>query len=140
MPTDDMVLPVHKMRELVEDFGDGALDRAGQGMIRLLGILEAKAVELAPADTGNLEASTSVRILENSKDRVRGELAFSTPYAARIHEMPEGSRGPKTQAKTGNEYGVAGPKYLERPLRGMQKEMPEAIAKIMRRDAAGVDI
>lgn len=95
-------------------------------MARALDVLEAKAVEICPVDVGNLEASTSTHI-DETRTKTVGTLAFSTPYAARVHELPDDARGPKTQAKAGNELGPAGPKYLERALRGMQRLFPQII-------------
>lgn len=113
------ILDVVRLRRLARDFGADTLDRRSQAMIRALNIFEAIAVEIAPVDLGNLEAATTVRILANRPGFVSGELVFSTPYAARVHELDADSRGPRTKAKPGNEFGPAGPKYVERALRGM---------------------
>lgn len=128
---DQGILDVKAVREIVEDYGKAILSARGQAMTRVMNILEAQAVELAPVDIGNLEASTVVQIREVGQvnRKIVGTLAFVTPYAARQHELPEDARGPKTQAKAGNEFGQAGPKYLERPLRQMQKDFLKIIGK-----------
>lgn len=116
---DTSILDVRRLAQITRDFGKATLDARAQAMLRALGEFEAISVELAPVDLGNLEAATVVRILGQSKTRIAGELAFSTPYAARVHELDADSRGPRTRAKPGNEFGPAGPKYLERGLRAM---------------------
>lgn len=126
-----IVLDAKALRRLVEDYGDGVIRAQDTGLARAMNILEAMAVELAPVDIGNLEASTVIRFELKGKG-VTGRLSFVTPYAARIHELPDDARGPKTQAKAGNELGKAGPKYLERPLRQMQKDLPKIIAQEMK--------
>lgn len=111
-------------------------DAAEQAVSDLINGIEAKAVQLAPVDTGNLEASTVVEVLTNGK-RIIGRLAFTAPYAAEVHELPKDARGPKTRAKPGNELGLAGPKYVERVLRAFQaratKDIGEALARVWRR-------
>jgi hypothetical protein len=132
MPVKGTVLDVKALRAIADDYGDAATSALGPAMTRALNILEAQAVEICPADIGNLEASTVTEVRFKGK-RVTGELAFVTPYAAKVHELPSDARGPKTQAKPGNEFGPAGPKYLERPLRGMQKNFPEVIAEELKK-------
>ncbi len=118
---------------MLEEFGDSALDSLeGQGFMRVMNALEAKAVELAPKDKGTLEDSTTVRIYHEGK-RMVGLLLFNAPYASRVHEMPPDRIGPGTAAKPGNEYGRAGPKYLERPLRGFTKVLGRDIGKALRK-------
>lgn len=123
------IVDVRRLREIVADFGTGVATRQGRMVARGLDVLEAKAVELAPVDIGNLEAATSTDIRTLSRSRTVGQLSFNTPYAARVHELPQEARGPKTQQKAGNELGPAGPKYLERALQGMEREWPAIIAE-----------
>lgn len=111
-------------------------DAAERAMADLMDGAETKAVQLAPVDTGNLEASTVVDVLRRARSII-GRLAFTAPYAAEVHELPDHARGPKTQQKPGNELGLAGPKYLERVLRALQataaRSIAEAIQKVFRR-------
>lgn len=114
---------------MLEKFGEAALREAPvEAMEAALLVLEAKAVELAPVDEGNLEAATATATTVRPP-QVVGELAFSTPYAAAQHEGIDHRTGdafqpgPKTQAKPGNEFGPAGEKYLERALRGVAKQL-----------------
>lgn len=81
-------------------------------------LLEARSVELAPVDTGNLEASFQ------SQEQRRGSklvatFGFTPDYAAEVHELPDEARGPRTRRKRGNQYGPAGPRYLLRAMQGV---------------------
>ncbi len=126
------IVPVEQLAGMLEEFGDDAVDTLeGQGFMRVMNALEAKAVELAPKDKGTLEDSTTVRIYHEGK-RLVGLLLFNAPYASKVHEMPDEARGEGTRAKPGNEYGQAGAKYLERPLRGFTKVMGQDIGKALR--------
>lgn len=124
------IVDVKRLRAIMADYGKGVLSQRGPAVSRALDVLEAKAVELTPVDTGNLEASTATFVRE-SRTRTVGELSFNTSYAAKVHELPPDRRGPLTQLKAGNEFGLAGPKYLERPLRGMRKLLPEIIGQVV---------
>ena len=127
------IVPVDQLRDMLEAIGDSALDSLEeQGMMRLMNVLEAKAVQLCPVDSGNLESSSHATVRTQGAI-VKGVLRFRAPYAAQVHELPDWARGPKTQAKPGNEYGPAGPKYLERPLRGFQREMARGLADFLQR-------
>lgn len=133
MPKPADIVPVDKLVAMLDEFGTAALKSVhGQGMLRLMNTLEAKAVELAPALIGNLEDSTVIRV-DEAGDTVRGYIAFVTPYASRVHELPQTTTewGEQTLAKPGNEYGRAGAKYLERPLRGFQQGLGKGIAKFL---------
>jgi hypothetical protein len=126
---------------MLDEFGDGALDTLeGQGFMRLMNVLEAKAVELTPVDKGTLEDSTSVHVNRDGR-KVVGTLTFNAPYASHVHELPPDKKGKRTRAKPGNEYGPAGPKYLERPLRGfvkvLAKDIGEGLQKIWGQTARG---
>lgn len=128
------ILDVVGLRKIVRRMSAPARAAAlEQAMQRVMGILEAKAVQLAPVDTGNLEGSTSVQITAR-EGKVRGTLAFSTPYAAAQHEGIDprtGSQytpGPYTSRKPGNEFGPPGAKYIERPLRGASQFLPPEVA------------
>ncbi len=126
------IVPVDQLVGMLEEFGDNAVDSLeGQGFMRVMNMLEAKAVELAPKDKGTLEGSTVVRVYRAGTKLV-GLLLFNAPYASKVHEMPEGSAGEGTRAKPGNEYGRAGAKYLERPLRGFTKVLGQDIGKALR--------
>ncbi len=128
----DRLVPVEQLEDMLHEFGDRALDSLeDQAMQRLLNTLEAQAVELAPVDLGNLEASTSTRVDSVGGKDITGTLRFNTPYAAHVHELPDDSRGPRTRLKPGNELGAAGPKYLERPLRMMQQRMAGDVGEFL---------
>lgn len=110
--------------------GEQTKKTAEAGMLRLGNILEARAVELAPVDTGELESSSNVRV------QVRGnvigvEVTFNAPHSAAAHELDEEQRGPRTLRKPGNNFGQPGPKYLERPLVGFRKILTKDIAKAL---------
>lgn len=125
------IIPVDQLERMLQEFGDDALDTMeGQAMLQLTNDLEAKAVELAPNLIGELEASTTVRVEQRGK-RIIGVLTFGAPHASRAHERPDEERGPRTKAKPGNEFGQAGPKYLERPLRGFQESMTKDLGKAL---------
>lgn len=125
-------MPVDQLVALLDEFGDQAVESVeGQGFMRLLNFLEAKAVELAPVKHGTLEGSTTTRVYRAGSKLV-GLLTFNTPYASRVHELPMSARGERTKAKPGNEYGPAGPKYLERPLRGLTRLMAKDIGEALR--------
>lgn len=128
------IIPVDGLRDLLDAIGQQAVDSLEeQGLLRLGNMLEAKAVELAPVLTGNLESSSQVVTLPAAGGIMKIEVRFNAPYAATVHELPEEIRGPKTRQKRGNEYGPAGPKYLERPLRGFQRELTENLGEFLQR-------
>lgn len=128
------IVPVDGLRTMLDAIGRRAVDSIEeQGLVRLGNVLEAKAVELAPVDTGNLESSSIVVTLPTRGAIMGVEVRFDAPYAATVHELPEEIRGPKTRRKPGNEYGLAGPKYLERPLRGFQRELTENLGEFLQR-------
>lgn len=130
-------VPVDQLVDMLDEFGDGFMDtEEGEAFGRLMNVLEAQAVELAPVDEGNLEDSTVVRV-EHQGDKLVGTLRFAAEYAATAHERSEDQRGPKTRAKPGNKYGEAGPKYLERPLRGMVKELGEGMKEALQKYWSG---
>ncbi len=125
------ILDTRKLVAMLDEFGAQALETVQeQGMARLMNALEAKAVELTPTLTGNLEGSTTVRVEERGS-RIIGTLQFGTPYASIVHELSPDARGPFTRDKPGNEFGPAGPKYLERPLRGFQRRMSDDLGKLL---------
>ncbi len=126
------LVPPGQLQHMLERFGDQTrreLER--EGMERLALALEAKAVELAPVDQGDLQASSSSTVQRRGGSMVVGVVRFSAPHAAAAHELPEHARGPGTRAKPGNEYGAAGPKFLERPLRGFQQRMTRDLGKLL---------
>ncbi len=131
------ILPTDGLVRLLREYGDAVLETAEeQAMDAVLNSLEAKAVELTPNLTGELEGSTSTRV-EMRGTKIVGTLSFGAPHAAAAHENPPAFRGEKTQRKPGNEYGVAGPKYLERPLRGFTKLMGRDLAGVIREALQG---
>ncbi len=114
---------------MLDAFGTEVLETfPEQGMLRLGNALEARAVELTPIKTGELESSSTVRVFETG-NRIKVEVKFNAPHAAAAHELPEHSRGERTRRKPGNNFGPAGGKYLERPLKGFQKLMGADLAK-----------
>lgn len=135
------IIDVVRLEGILEEFGDAALEEfEDQGMLRLMNVLEAKSVELTPVQTGNLESSSVVRV-NKSGSRIIGTLTFGAPYAATVHELPPERRGPRTREKAGNEFGPAGSKYVERPLRGFQvrltRDAGEFLQSIWRRASRG---
>lgn len=119
------VIAIDQLVDMLDEFGDGFLgSEAGQAFGRLMNVLEAKSVEICPEDEGNLAGSTVVRV-EDKGDSFKGTLRYGAEYATAAHERPDDVRGPKTVAKAGNEFGPAGPKYLERALRGFTKVLAE---------------
>lgn len=126
------IVRVDGLLEALNEFGDASLrDVRTRGFRRLMDVVEAKAVELTPVDTGNLEASTSVEVNQRGKKLV-GSIRFGAPYAATVHEFPPNKRGPRTREKPGNEYGPAGPKYLERVIRGFQERLSRDMGEALR--------
>lgn len=93
---------------IVDEMQKATLQLAGE-------VVQKQAIELAPFKTGALEASSILEVTSR-----KAEISFNTPYAVLVHELPEGSAGPGTRAKPGNELGPAGPKFLERPIVAMQ--------------------
>jgi hypothetical protein len=98
---------------------------------------EAEAVALAPHQTGYLENSSTVRTWETSQG-VRTEIGFGANYAGQVHELPPAARGPRTKAKPATKFGVPGPKFLERVLKGMDFEffIGKAFRKVLKEAAA----
>jgi len=55
------IVPVDGLRALLDAIGETAIEGLeDQGLLRVGNMLEAKAVELAPVDKGNLESSSQV--------------------------------------------------------------------------------
>lgn len=127
------IVPADELRVMLDAVGESALEGLEeQGLARVGNILEAKAVELAPVMTGNLESSSQVITTGGRRGGImRTEVRFNADYAAAVHELPEEIRGPKTRQKPGNEYGPAGPKYLERPLKGFQRELTKNLGPFL---------
>lgn len=102
-----------------------------------LNLLEARAVELAPVQTGNLEGSWAQQV-RRAGGRVLAAFGFGAPYAADVHELPPHARGPRTRRKPAGKYGEAGPKFLERAMRGVTSDgslartIAEAYARLFR--------
>lgn len=124
-------VPVSQLRDILDAIGQASIDDIeDQGLVRLGNTLEAKAVELAPVRTGNLESSTQI-VTGRRGGIMYVQLRFNAPYSAQVHELPEEARGPRTRAKPGNEYGPAGPKFLERPLRGFQQRLGKELGEFL---------
>jgi hypothetical protein len=114
-------LPEKELRQIVKRYGPDALQPVGETFAEGADEALGKMIQIAPVDTGALESSGSVRTNTSPGRRVsRADFRFDTPYAGIVHEMPEYARGPGTRAKGGNEFGPAGPKYIERVLRGFK--------------------
>ena len=116
----DLRFPYQKLEAMLTALGERPTRKLMKRAMEQTGDLyEAEAVKLAPHLTGYLENSSTVRTRETSQG-VRTEIAFGANYAAEVHELPPASRGRKTRAKPATKFGVPGPKYLERVLRGME--------------------
>lgn len=114
-------LPEKALREMLRRYGDDVLVQINDSFEGAADTALTKMVELAPLDTGELEASGRITAKVTPRGRrATAEFRFETPYAAIVHEMPMSSRGPGTRSKPGNEFGPAGPKYIERVLRGFK--------------------
>lgn len=126
-------VPIDHLREIVGRVAATAEEQEiEEAMYRVAALVEAKAVQLAPVDTGNLEDSTYIDVHFRGPRKVVASIQFRAPYAALAHERDEEARGPKTRKKRGNEFGPAGPKYLERPLRSMRAQIGEDLAGFFR--------
>lgn len=119
------------LRKMVQKFGvDSGREAVREGMPDAANQALGKCIDLAPFDTGALEDSGAVTQLRTNRKSASAAITFDAPYAAIVHEMPEASRGPGTISKPGNEFGSAGPKYIERVLRGFK--FAEVIAEKLR--------
>jgi hypothetical protein len=109
------------LRKMVEKFGiESGREAVREGMPAAANLALGKSIDLAPFDTGALEDSGAVTQLRANPKSASALIEFDAPYAAVVHEMPEASRGEGTRSKQGNEFGSAGPKYIERVLRGLK--------------------
>jgi len=114
-------LPEKALREMLKRYGDDVLPVINDSFAAAADQALVKMVEIAPLDTGELEASGRITARVSPRGRrAAAEFRFDTPYASIVHEMPMSSRGPGTRGKAGNEFGPAGPKYIERVLRGFK--------------------
>lgn len=119
------------LRRMVKRFGtESAREVIQEGMPEIQDLYLEKMVQLAPVDTGELESSGQTLPIRNSKRGARGGVEFTAEHAAIVHELPRDARGPKTRDKAGNEFGPAGPKYMERVLRGLK--MAQILAQKLR--------
>lgn len=108
------------LARMLRDFGERTVDDDIVAGMREAGdVAETKMVEITPERTGFLAGSTVVRT-NDRRNRIETSITYGASYAAEVHELPRDARGPKTRAKGGNEFGPAGPKYIERVLRGFQ--------------------
>ena len=135
----DLYFPWDTMAAVLESLGGrDARKLLKRAMAQTGDVYEAEAVALAPHLTGYLENSSTVRTRE-TPGGVQTEIAFTANYAATVHELPsEGSRGKKTLLKDRTKYGIPGPRYLSRVLKGMDFEyfIGEAVRGLLR-TAAG---
>ncbi len=114
----ELKLPERALRQMLKLYGEDALAQVKPVFSEAASDAMASMVELAPFETGHLESSAQLieRVTPRGR-RARAEFAFTAEYASIVHELPEHSRGAGTRAKPGNEFGAAGPKYIERVLR-----------------------
>jgi hypothetical protein len=130
------IVPADKLLRILNEFGTGTVRAMRTGFGRVMDEFEKDAVEVTPVKSGNLESSTVVRTRRRGSV-LDGELKFSAPYAAQVHELPENARGPRTRAKPGNAFGVAGPKWLERTLRGWSAgKFAEQVGELLQKEWA----
>lgn len=128
-----------QLRRMLRDFGERVIDDDVRGIMDEVGdFAEAKMVEITPEDTGFLAGSSVVAVSEAGAV-TRAEITFNASYAAQVHELPAEARGPRTRAKRGNEYGEAGPKFVERVLRAfpLDRLVGEGLIRVWARRARG---
>jgi hypothetical protein len=103
--------------------------------------LEGHAKNLAPLDEGTLTSSGVTTRPEWRSNAWEVRVGFNESYAAKTHELMEPAmgaimrRGPGTRAKstaTSSRFGVAGGKYIERPLMGMRRTYTKRIAEAVK--------
>jgi len=114
-------LPEKGLRDMLKLYGEAALEQVDPIFNEAASDAMARMVELAPYDTGELEESAvlTTRVTPRGR-RAYADFEFTAEHAAIVHELPPSSRGPGTRTKPGNEFGEAGPKYVERVLRGFK--------------------
>ena len=84
------LVPVRQLHTMLERFGTRASEELmEQGMQRLVLALEAKAVELAPVDKGELQNSASTAVQRRRGTMVVGVVRFTAPHAAPAHELTQ---------------------------------------------------
>ena len=111
---------------------------ARKGMVDNTLDLEKLAKQLAPLDRGDLTRS-GVSGVVDTRGGIDGLVGFNEPYAVSVHEDMEPApgatqrRGPLTLAKPGNEFGEAGGKYLQRPLRGKSRVYMRHLADVIKK-------
>ena len=98
--------------------------------------LERLSKELCPKDEGVL-IDTIVSDVKMLPKMIEGRVSANMEYAVIMHEamkpaIPAVGKqfqpGEGTQARPGNEFGAAGGKYIERPLKGKFKQYFQHIA------------
>jgi hypothetical protein len=107
--------------------------------------LEKEAKNLAPKDAADLEGdiitNPKVKGAPNYESQVHAGTGRSAAYALRMHEslapaIPTGDTqfkpGEVTRAKPPTQFGAAGGKYLERPLKGKGKQYMKRVADRMK--------
>lgn len=118
----DLSFPWKQFETMLKEIGGEATTRQLVRSMKKAGdAYEAEMVALAPHKHGYLENSSTVRT-QRSGNSIRTEIAFGTNYAAQVHELPADRRGPQTRRKPATKFGEAGPKFVERVLRGMDFE------------------
>ena len=121
-----MDVDVQNFLRRLDLYDDKTLDAAGRGMNDNVLDLQKLAMQLVPVHKRGLIGTAYSRVTFPSGE-VEGQVGFNKPYAVKVHEDMEPApgatqrRGPLTRAKPGNEFGEAGGKYLQRPLRGKSK-------------------
>lgn len=119
----NLKFPWKQYQRMLKQLGEAATGRAMKiAMARTGDLYEAEAVKLAPHDSGYLENNTSVKTRALYGTGITTVIMFHANYAAEVHELPPARRGQQTRAKPSTKFGVAGPKYLERVLVGMDFE------------------
>lgn len=125
------------------DLASGVAMNAARKQLHLNGLnLEMHAKNLTALDEGTLTSSGSTTRPELKRGAWEVAVGFNASYAAEVHETMEPAigatkrRGEGTKAKataTSSRFGVAGGKYLERPLLGMRRAYTKAIAKAVKK-------
>jgi len=134
----ELKFPYQKLDRMLDQVGGReTMRQLERAMAKVGDIYEAEAVALAPVKTGFLQNSTRVQT-GRWINGIRTVIAFTANYAAEVHELPPAARGKKTREKPATKFGVPGPKFLERVLRGMDFEyfIGRAFRQVLKEAAA----